>query len=74
MSQEIQMPNVHELLVEMDAAPESHLIVAALPRIIAEGLRTWGKFDSMGLEDRITATMNAVAVSMQEAARVENAN
>jgi hypothetical protein len=60
-----KMPNIHQLLTEMDSDPRAHLIVAAMPSIIAAGIRAWEAFGELHLEDRVASTMNAMATEVQ---------
>lgn len=68
MSQEIQMPNVHALLEQMDSDPRAHLIADALPAVVAAGIRAWGGLSAYSLETRVKGVLNAMAVEIAAAA------
>lgn len=69
MTHNDKMPNVHSLLEVMDSDPRAHLLAAALPSLIAAGIRAWDDDyfrATFSLEQRVAATMNAVAVELEK--------
>lgn len=58
------MERVHELLKEADSHPTAHIIAAALPTILAAGIRAWQDTtfaEALSTEERVTAVLNAMA-------------
>ena len=68
MTHKDKMPAVTKLLEETDSDPMAHIIVAALPGVIATAIQAWKatELSDAGLESRIQFSMNAAAQKVIE--------
>ena len=62
------MPNVTKALKLMDSDPRSHMFAAAIPQVLAAGLKAWHSSTPYQLDYRIEFVMDAMAESLLKVA------
>ena len=67
MTHNDKLPHAHQLLEIVDSDPRAHMLLAALPSVIAAVIRAWNDpaFEkNFTLEERVAAAINAAAADI----------